>query len=91
MSDEWMKEIFSEEEISKITTKAERVIDDMTTYYDIHISMPRDEAINACRKFADMANGTEESIVYCYTIVESLIDSLLSIFAYDGINPFDDE
>lgn len=87
--DDWAKEIFSEEEVRNINARAERVIGDMTTDYIVSLTIPREEAIAACRHYDAVSRGSLNSVIYCFEILESLVETLEVILEVDGINPYE--
>jgi hypothetical protein len=61
----------------------------MTTTYVISLTLPREEAIAVCTNYDKVSEGDIDALIYCFEIIESLVETLEMVLAVDGINPYE--
>ena len=88
MSNEWAREYFSPEEIKRFESKAEKIEDDMNTYYQVSLIAPREAVINACILYREAQMGSIEGMMFCGYMLSGIIEQLLDSLLDDGIDPY---
>jgi len=92
MSDDWLN-IFSQEELEQIESRAERIQEDMETMYEITFIVPREQAIDLCRHYAEMhitADPSVEALIFLASLLSSLVGTIETALDGDGIDPYEE-
>lgn len=92
MSDEWLN-IFSKEEMEQIVSRAERIEEDMSTFYEITFIVPREQAIDLCRHYEFMRSSDSpptDSLAFLASLLISLVSTIEDALDGDGIDPYEE-
>lgn len=90
---EWASELFTEEELNKIMSAAQRIEEDMTTLYDVTLSIPREEAITLCKKYFEIRDGNFnlDAMEYIASMVSALVLTVMTALEADDIDPLEED
>ena len=92
MSDpsEWIKDLLSEEDIANITAKAERILDDEGTYYEMTVAMTKADMVSAVRTGYGMQEGDMDAWLMGVSILMALLKTMEDRLEQDGVDVWED-
>jgi hypothetical protein len=87
---EWIKNILPPEDVEAIESKAERIVQQHGTFYEMSVMMSQDDMIEAVRAGYGMPLGDTESWMVGIAVLMSLLKTMEYALKRDNINIWDE-